>query len=60
MIIDVDTLASLPKREFISGFAEIIKHGAIVDKNYFQDVTSKKPQDYSQEELIEIIRKYLN
>src|SRR3989344_3144066 len=57
VIIDVDTLASLPKREFISGFAEIIKHGAIVDKNYFQDVTSKKPQDYSQEELIEIIRK---
>src|SRR5487761_243377 len=27
IIIDIDTLRTLPKREFISSFAEIIKHG---------------------------------
>lgn len=57
VIIDVNVLTSLPKREFISGFAEIIKHGVIIDKEYFQLVTAKKPQDFSQKELIEIIKK---
>ncbi len=57
VIIDVDTLVSLPKREFISGFAEIIKHGIISDKEYLQIVTSKKPEDYSKKELVEIIKK---
>ncbi len=57
VIIDIDALASLPKREFISGFAEIIKHGLIADDKYFQLVTSKKPQEFPQKELIEIIEK---
>lgn len=57
VIIDVNTLSTLPQREFISGFAEIIKHGLIADENYFKSVTAKKPQDFSQEELIEIIEK---
>ncbi len=57
VIIDVEILAGLPKREFISGFAEIIKHGVIADKKYFEFVTSKKPQDFSPDELIEIIRR---
>jgi len=57
VIIDVNTLSTLPQREFISGFAEIIKHGLIADEKYFKSVTAKKPQDFSQEELIEIIEK---
>lgn len=57
VIIDVDTLVSLPGREFISGFAEIIKHGVVADKEYFQFVLSKKPQEFSQTELIEIIER---
>ncbi len=32
VIIDTKTLRSLPNREFLSGFAEIIKHGLIADK----------------------------
>ncbi|MGI6525007.1 MAG: 3-dehydroquinate synthase [Bdellovibrionota bacterium] len=36
VIIDVAELRSLPKREFLSGFAEIIKHGLIRDKTYFE------------------------
>ncbi len=55
VIIDVKTLKTLPKREFISGFGEIIKHGLIADKNYLTKVTSKKPTEFSQEELVDII-----
>ena len=38
-IIDVDLLKTLPAREFIAGFAEIIKHGLIADVEYFRMVT---------------------
>lgn len=55
VIIDVDVLSTLPRREFISGFGEIIKHGLIADKKYFELVVSKKPLEFSKEELIEII-----
>lgn len=34
--IDSVFLASLPKRELLSGFAEVLKHGLIADQNYFQ------------------------
>lgn len=57
VIIDVKTLKTLPDREYIAGFAEIIKHGLIKDKAYFEKVTSKKPRDYTEDELIEIIKK---
>lgn len=57
VIIDTDTLKTLPKREFISGFSEIIKHGLIADEKYFQQVTSKRPLEFSQEELVEIIER---
>ena len=32
---DIDTLASLPRREFVSGFAEIVKYGVIFDAELF-------------------------
>jgi len=57
VFIDVDVLKTLPKREFLSGFGEIIKHGLILDKNYFEKVTSKKPSEFTKQELIEIISK---
>lgn len=57
VIVDIDTFASLPERAFISGFGEIIKHGIIKDSEYFNFVTSKKPADFSKDELIEIIKK---
>ncbi len=55
IMIDPRTLGSVPEREFLSGFAEIIKHGLIWDKAYFKQVTSKKPLDYTQKELTDII-----
>ncbi len=33
---DVDTLRSLPKREFLSGMAEVIKYGVIRDEAFFR------------------------
>lgn len=57
VIIDVNALSTLPPREFISGFAEIIKHGLIADKRYFQLVTGKKPLEFSTEELVKIIER---
>jgi len=55
VIIDVDTLKTLPKRELISAFGEIIKHGIISGRKHFDFVTSKKPEEFNQTELIEII-----
>ncbi len=52
---DINFLSTLPDREFISGFAEVIKHGLIADKKYFDFVTSKKPKAFSKEELVKII-----
>lgn len=55
VIIDVETLQTLPKRELISGFGEMIKHGLIADIDYFEKVTGKHPEDFSQEELVDLI-----
>jgi len=35
VICDLNLLKTLPREEILSGFAEIIKHGAIADKNLF-------------------------
>jgi 3-dehydroquinate synthase len=35
VLIDTDTLLSLPDREFRAGLAEVIKHGAIADAQFF-------------------------
>ncbi|MFN3235058.1 MAG: 3-dehydroquinate synthase [Gammaproteobacteria bacterium] len=36
VIADIETLITLPKREYISGFAEIIKYGLIFDRTFFE------------------------
>jgi 3-dehydroquinate synthase len=55
IVIDLQTLASLPKREFVAGFGEIIKHGLTADKDYFELVSSKQPLEFTPQELEEII-----
>lgn len=57
VMIDTTTLRTLPKRQFLSGFVEIIKHGLIKDKPYFEKVTSKDPLAFNENELVEIITK---
>ncbi len=36
VIIDIKTLDTLPRRELIAGFAEIIKYGCIADAEFFE------------------------
>lgn len=55
VLIDTSFLATLPDREYISGFAEIIKHGLIADKNYLNFVTSKRPREFSKSEMLQIV-----
>ncbi len=40
---DPATLLTLPEREFVSGLAEIIKYGVIMDVNYFKYLESNMP-----------------
>jgi 3-dehydroquinate synthase len=54
VIIDPETLKSLPAREFRSGLAEIIKHGLINDRAYFECAcASSHPDDATLLKLIE-------
>lgn len=36
VIIDIDTLKTLPEREFNAGIAEVIKYGILGDKSFFE------------------------
>ena len=36
VLIDVDTLATLPKREFLAGLAEVVKYGVVIDYDFFE------------------------
>ena len=36
VLIDTDTLSTLPDRELRAGIAEVIKYGAIVDRDFFE------------------------
>jgi 3-dehydroquinate synthase len=38
VLIDTSTAATLPARDFRSGFAEIVKHGIVLDAAYFEDL----------------------
>jgi len=42
VLIDTDTLDTLPDREFRNGIAEMIKHGIIADANHFQYLETHK------------------
>ena len=35
VVADIDTLATLPDREYISGLAEVVKYGMILDASFF-------------------------
>jgi len=55
VLVDPQLLDTLPTREFISGFGEIIKHGLIWDKDHFKKATAKTPQKFTQDQLRDII-----
>ncbi|OGH18852.1 MAG: 3-dehydroquinate synthase [Candidatus Levybacteria bacterium RIFCSPHIGHO2_12_FULL_38_12] len=55
VMCDVSVLESLSDRILTEGFGEVIKHGAIADRSYFNFVTSKKPKEFSQKELSKVV-----
>ena len=59
VISDTDTLNTLPKREFLSGLAEVIKHSLIMDSEFFDWLESnyEKVINYDKEALKFLIKK---
>ncbi len=57
VIIDINFLSSLPKRELLSGYAEIIKYGLIMDYAFFKwlELNGKKILDLNDKILIKSI-----
>lgn len=60
VIIDIQMLQTLPHRQIVSGFAEIVKHAVIADQSLFDFLLKKKVDEISNEEWIEIIRRSIN
>lgn len=46
--INPDLLQTLPKDELLNGFAEMIKHGLILDKSYWEKITRTGFEDWSK------------
>ncbi|KXI29191.1 3-dehydroquinate synthase [Paraglaciecola hydrolytica] len=44
VLIDTNTLATLPEREFAAGMAEVIKYGVIYDAEFFEWLETKQEQ----------------
>ena len=52
ILIDPVFLNTLPERELLSGFAEVIKHALIADLQLWQEIRSKSFEDLSWREII--------
>lgn len=48
-------LRSLPERELMSGFAEVIKHGLIADKEYFTWILHHPVKEMHEKDMMEMI-----
>jgi 3-dehydroquinate synthase len=49
VFISPEFLTTLDKRQLVSGFAEIVKHGLIADKVYFENIKSVDPTNVQSE-----------
>jgi len=59
VVIDTDTLKTLPKRDFICGLAECVKHGVIRDPDLFNwiDANTQPILDQDPGALVELIER---
>jgi 3-dehydroquinate synthase len=55
VVVDLMLLNSLPEREFRSGFAEIVKHGMIVDRSLAERLASRDCRDWNTSDLDAIV-----
>lgn len=51
VLADTDSIRTLPKRQFYSGLAEVIKHGLILDREFF---------DWLEDNLINVLTQDMN
>lgn len=58
VICDIEFLKTLPKREFLCGYAEVIKYGFISDKKFFEFLQKNHDEIFALNEklLIEIVK----
>jgi len=58
VLIDIDTLQTLPEREFIAGMAEVIKYSLIHDAEFFDWLTNNIPaiRSKQQDVLLSLIK----
>jgi 3-dehydroquinate synthase len=49
VVADIETLDSLPEREFVSGLAEVVKYGIILDAGFFDWLESQADQVLARE-----------
>lgn len=59
VVIDLNTLDSLPKREWLSGYAEIVKYGLLGDAEFFTwlEINGKKVLDGNPVSVMRAIEK---
>ena len=57
VIIDTRFLNHLPVRERMSGFAEMIKHGLLSNREYLTRLLNLEHQEMTQEYMLELIRR---
>ncbi len=58
VMIDIDTLRTLPLREFYAGMAEVIKYGIIVDRDFFDFLIKNRDDIVSHgDSIIHIIKR---
>ncbi|MEM2273652.1 MAG: 3-dehydroquinate synthase [Candidatus Bathyarchaeia archaeon] len=59
VFIDPSLLKTLPRREFISGLAEVVKYGVIYDQNLFEylERNADRIKSLDEKALIQIIRR---
>ncbi len=53
VLADIDLLKTLPKRELLAGYAEVVKYGVISDKKFFSFLEAQK--DFSK--ITEMVRR---
>jgi len=59
VLVDVATLDTLPEREYLSGFAEVVKYGIVLDGRLFEFIEGHKREllDREDDSLLAVIRR---
>ncbi|MBO6518377.1 MAG: 3-dehydroquinate synthase [Bacteroidia bacterium] len=57
VLICTDFLTSLPEKQILSGYAEVLKHGLIRDKSYWKQVRNIKPLQLSANDWLPIVKR---